>query len=168
MYFNYIIRCDIIQVQGDDLMIISLCGDEYDKQMIIQELQKVYGNKLLVINYFKEVFDERIDNTKLRNSLLLEEFNKRISEIVQEKIDEIIKNNQDKIIVLISNNILEVDIDKLPWFKLSKIKILVTSDKKNCQNDMLWGHQVLYNNEAFDYVINSQDKVSYRKLVREL
>lgn len=149
-------------------MIISLCGDEDDKQMIIQELQKVYGDKLLVINYFKEVFNERINNSQLRNSLLLREFNKQISEIVQKKLDETIRNNQDKIILLISNNILEEDVNKLPWFKLSKIKILVTSDKKNCQNDMLWGHQVLYNKDDFNYIIDSQDKVSYIKLVREL
>lgn len=148
-------------------MIISLCGDEFDKQIIVKELQKVYGNKLLMINYFKEIFNERINNSQLRNLLSLSDFNKEINKIVQEKIDKIIINNQDKVILLISNNILERDVNKLPWFRLSKIKILVTCNKKNNSDDSIWGHQVLYNKDDFDFIIDNEDKRFYKKLVME-
>lgn len=147
-------------------MIISLCGDEFDKKYIIQELQKVYGEKLVVINYFQEAFNERITNESQKMSMTHEAFLNEIVEIVNTKITKIINNNRDKIIILISNNILEKEINKTPFFNISDLKILVTSDKSSDFEDPIFGHQILYNKAEFDYVINRDTPEDVRKLVR--
>jgi len=35
-------------------MIISLCGFEFDKQIVINEFKKIYGNKIVIYNYYRE------------------------------------------------------------------------------------------------------------------
>ena len=149
-------------------MIISLCGNEFDKKNFIQALQKIYGEKLIVINYFQEAFNERIANESKRNKMTKTAYLCEVAEIVNERITKIISNNQHKIILLISNNILDKDINKTPFFHISDLRILITSDKLFNSNDPIFGHQALYKKEDFDYVINRDEPLDIRKLVKKI
>jgi len=53
------------------------------------------------------------------------EFNNYIDEIVNNKITNILKCNKDKTILLVTDNNLTIDIDKISFFNASDLKILV-------------------------------------------
>lgn len=147
-------------------MIISLCGNNSDTKNIITTLQKEYQDKLLVINYFLLSFHERINNSSNQAKMTRKEFLKEIEQLVNKKITKIITTNKNKIIILISNNILEKEINQTPFFNISDLKILVTSDKYSDSLDPIFGHQILYKKEEFDYVISNDTQFDIRKLVK--
>lgn len=147
-------------------MIISLCGNNSDTKNIITTLQKEYQDKLLVINYFLLSFHERINNSSNQAKMTRKEFLKEIEQLVNKKITKIITTNKNKIIILISNNILEKEINQTPFFNISDLKILVTFDKYSDSLDPIFGHQILYKKEEFDYVISNDTQFDIRKLVK--
>lgn len=149
-------------------MIISLCGDEYDKKYFIQELQKIYNDQLVVIDYFQESFNERIISENKKMKMTHDTFLSEVEHVVNKKITNMINTFHNKIVLLTSNNILEKEIDKTPFFAISDLKILITSNKLYNSEDPIFGHQILYNKEEFDYVINHDDSINIRKLVKPI
>ena len=143
-------------------MIICLCGNE--KSKVLNELKQVYKDKLMVFNYYHTTFRTIVDTESVRYKLesdckSLEDARKLYSEyvndIVTNKTNEFIENNKDKIIVLISDNVLSKDLDKTEFFNKSDLKILVNSDSI-----------YKYDESKFDLVINKNENIDIKKLVK--
>lgn len=143
-------------------MIISLCGS--DKIKVINELKEVYGDKLIVFNYYHTTFRTIVDTESVRYKLESEcksfkdarkLYSEYVNDIVTNKTNEFIENNKDKIIVLISDNVLSKDLDKTEFFDKSDLKILVNSDSR-----------YKYNKNKFDLVIDKNQNIDIKKLVK--
>lgn len=87
------------------------------------------------------------------------EFNNYIDKIINDKMTNILNSNKNKIILLVSDNNLTIDIDKLSIFNDSDLKILVTSDKDNVSAIYE------YNENDYDYIINNIDNIDVKRLV---
>lgn len=155
-------------------MIISLCGDKKDKEIIINDLKEIYGDKILVCNYFKLYFNTYIKeekkkydlaqkyNSKVANQM----FKKHINKIVTIKMKRIL-NSKNKIIILISDNVLTRDINKTHYFNISDLKILITSEENfNLNSSSPFSHKNLYNKNDFDIILDKNDKIDVKKLVK--
>jgi len=156
-------------------MVISLCGDEKGKNVLINELIRVYGDKIVICNYFNVIFNTVIDNEAIKYRMIddcdnldnaREMFSNYIKEMVSTKIYQFLKVNKDKIIILISNNILTYDIDKTSFFKNTDLKLLITSDDKFDNKDYLLNCKELYDINSFDYVIKNGESIDIKRLVR--
>ena len=88
-------------------------------------------------------------------------FSEFIEKEVNKKINIFIANNQNRIIVLVTDNVLTPDIDKMYYFDKSDLKVLVMSnDDYECfYNDG-------YDKERFDYLIDVKKQIDIRKLVK--
>ena len=167
-------------------MLISICGDKKNKGLLIEKLKNTYGDKVVVCNYFVLRFNTVIDNEKKYYEILKREpnrdlpketennfieklmiltnekhieFNNYIDKIVNDKITNILKCNKDKIILLVTDNNLTIDIDKISIFNASDLKILVTPDKNNVSDIYE------YSENDYDYVINDIDNIDVKRLV---
>lgn len=150
-------------------MIISLCGNHHDKNIIINYFKEVYGNRLLICDYFKIGFEACIEYEKIKYDLMDEcsnldqarnEFRDYIDKIIISRINDILINNRDKIILLVSDNVFTVDVDKTQFFNKSDIKILM-----NPEDDSEFIRQVNpYDITKFDYVIHCNRN---KKLVKK-
>ena len=147
MYFDYITIRDIIQVEGEDNMIICLCGksgcgkstvaneimknnpnsihvdidkighNSHSDEKVKKELIIIFGNQILTNN--------TIDRKKLGKIVFQDkEEMKKLEDItwnyMEKQIDKIINNNKDKLIIL--------DWQLLPktkYFNDSNLKILI-------------------------------------------
>lgn len=156
-------------------MIISLCGDEFDKNVVIKGLKEVYKDKLVICDYYKINFQTIVETESIRHKLNSEcdtldsadrIYRKYIDKIVLSKTNEFLNNNKDKIILLISNNILSKDINKTPFFNRSNLKILITSEGKFNDSYSIFSHKRLYDKNKFDYVIDSKEEIDIKKLVK--
>lgn len=76
-------------------------------------------------------------------------------------MNNFIKENKDKIIILVSNGILSVDIDDTVFFNQSDLKILL-----NSQNECGSILEKTYDTTQFDYVINDVEKININKLLK--
>ncbi len=144
-------------------MVICLCGD--DKSKIINELKRVYKDKLIVFNYYHTTFKTIIDTESVKYKLQdeCENLNEArniyrnyVNDIVTNKTNEFIENNKDKIIVLISDNILSHDLDKTVFFDKSDLKILI-----HCNDS-----EYKYDENKFDLIINKNENIDIKKLVK--
>lgn len=153
-------------------MIISLCGNKEDKEIVIKHLKEVYGDMILLCDYFHLYFSTYVEQEKKKYDLekkydvmvAHKMFRKHINKIVSIKMKKIL-SNKDKIIILISDNILSRDINKTHYFNLSDLKILITSDKKlNLDNSLV--HKNLYKKQDFDIVLDTNDEIDVKRLVK--
>ena len=155
-------------------MVISLCGNRNSVIYAINELSKIYKDKLLVCDIWKEEFNTKIDSEKYKYELLdkhknLDEARKKhvhyITETVNNKVNTILDENKDKIIILIGNCILSNDINKTIFFNKSNLKILITNRNTS---DMYspFNHKFLYKKENFDYVIYDDEKDKIKELIK--
>lgn len=156
-------------------MIISLCGDEFDKNSIIKELKNIYKDELVICDIYNIAFKTKIETENIKYKLdgkceSLENsyrmYVKYVNKIVSNKIDKFLENNKNKIILLISNNILSKDVNKTPYFKKSDLRILITSEKKFKDSYSIFNHKNLYDKKKFDYVLDSNEEVNVKKLVK--
>ena len=183
MYFDYIIKRDIIQVEGGKSMIISLCGDNTHKKTIVKELKEIYKDSIVICDYFKISFDTTIELEKqLHESIdskkeelkkadidIIKFTNKTrkrhkqlISINVDEKVSNFLETNKDKIILLVSDSILCKDINRTKFFTKSDLKILIDVDKTYSTLKL----KQKYNKNKFDYVIDNMEKIDVKKLVK--
>ena len=156
-------------------MIISLCGDDFDKKRVMEELKKIYKDKLVICDFYKITFRTLVETESIKYKLIKEceslesshrMYMKYVDRIVSNKVNEFLENNKDKIILLISNNLLSKDINNTPYFKKSDLKILVTSEKKLNDSYSVFNHKRLYNINKFDYVLYDNEKIDVKKLVK--
>ena len=151
-------------------MIISLCGNSNEKNILIKELKREYKDKVIIFNYFNIFFQSVIENERIKYNLIDEfmdlnvariKFSEFIEKEVNKKINIFIANNQNRIIVLVTDNVLTPDIDKMYYFDKSDLKVLVMSnDDYECfYNDG-------YDKERFDYLIDVKKQIDIRKLVK--
>lgn len=156
-------------------MIISLCGDEKDKKGVIKELKEVYKDKLVICDYFKLYFNTVVENEKVKYKLDSEcdtldnayrAYSKYVDRIVFNKINELLNKNKDKIILLISNNVLSKDVNKISFFNKSDLKILITTEEKFNKPYSIFNHKKLYDKNKFDVIIDSNEKIDVKKLVK--
>lgn len=156
-------------------MLISLCGDDFDKKQVMEELKKVYEDKLVICVFYKITFRTLVETENIKYKLDKEYkssesshriYMKYVNRIISNKVDEFLENNKDKIILLISNNVLSKDINNTPYFKKSDLKILVTSEKKLNDSYSAFSHKRLYNINMFDSVIYDIEKTDVKKLVK--
>lgn len=156
-------------------MIISLCGDEFDKKNIINKLKNTYEDNLVICDFYKITFETLIETENIKYELnnkykspksSYRMYLKYVDKIISNKIDEFLETNKNKIILIISNNILSKDIDKTPYFKKSNLKILITSEKKYKDSYSIFNHKNLYDKKKFDYVLDSNEEVNVKKLVK--
>lgn len=155
-------------------MIISLCGNREDKEIVINKLRENYGEKVLVCNYSHLYFNACVENEKTGYDLekkydiptAYEMFRSHINKIVDTRIKDIL-NTKDKIIVLMGDNILSSDINKTPYFDISDLKILITSeDRFNFDNSYILNHKKLYDKKEFDVILATNDEIDVKKLVK--
>jgi len=152
-------------------MIISLCGNSNEKNILIKELKREYKDKVIICNYFNIFFQSVIENERIKYNLIDEfmdlnvariKFSEFIEKEVNKKINILIANNQNRIIVLVTDNVLTPDIDKMYYFDKSDLKVLVVSDE--------YDYECLYNEgydkERFDYLIDFKEEIDIRKLVK--
>lgn len=170
MYFNYNTIYNILQVDGrNKFMIISLCGDIENKIILLNEFKKEYGDKLVIWDYFEIAFRTVIENEKQKYDLIdncsnLKEarklFNDLIDKIMSDKFNTFCENNKDKIILLITDNVICVDIDKTEFFDKSDLKIL------SIYNSLDNESEEDYDESLFDYVVKNNEKIDIKKLVK--
>jgi len=156
-------------------MIISLCGDQEDKKIVIKELKEIYKDKLVVCDIFQVNFRNVIENEKIKYKLQNEYtdfdianriFNNYIKRLVNKEINNLLYKNKDKIVLLVSDNVISRDIDKTPFFKKSDLKILITSEEKYKYPNSIRNHNNLYNKNKFDYIIDVKEKIDVKRLVK--
>ena len=152
-------------------MIISLCGNKKDKDAVINNLKEVYGEKILVCDYFYLCFSAHIQQEKKKYDLekkydfitANKMFQEHINKIVDDEIKSML-NMKDKIIILVSDNILSRVINKTPYFDISDLKVLITSEKLDAC--FILNHANLYEKEDFDIILDTNNEIDVRKLVR--
>ena len=160
-------------------MIISLCGNQKNKEYVINILKGIYGTKLVICDYYSFSLDTIIENDSKRflskNRKISDifdifkiieeeriEFNNYIKEIVNKKINTFLESNKDKIVLLVSNTYLCEDIDKTYFFQKSDLKILVLPvvDDLSLINT--------YNEEYFDYILNECEKDKIKQIIKDV
>ena len=152
-------------------MIISLCGNKEDKEIVINKLKEVYKDKIILCNYFYIYFNTCIETEKkkyeFQKKYNIDTANKMykeyINKIVSIKMKKIL-NNRDKIIILITDNILSKDIDKTSYFNISDLKILIPPKYKLNLDYSIDNN--LYNKEDFDIVLDTNNEIDIKKLVK--
>ena len=146
-------------------MLISLCGD--NKKYFIDEVKKIYKNRVISLDMFYMKFYTVIECERKKYQLLdrckslkeaREKFIKYVEKIY-EKILDVIENNKDKIIIMHTHLDLPeimVDIDKIVYFNMSDLKILIEPFKEE--------DKLRYKYDEFDYVFKDKE-MDVKKLV---
>jgi len=158
-------------------MLICLCGDLEEKLKIINKLTNEYKDKLLIVNYYNYLSNEKKSNEQLKYQLLnncntynqvqLVQFllEEQTHKNTNELIKNIIKNNKNKIILLISNNITK-DIDKTPFFNNANLKILAISKEKLNNFNYFLKYNSIYNNDSFDIIIDTSKLIDIKTIIK--
>ena len=146
-------------------MLVCFCGNNNDKNILLNKFKLEYKDKIVICNYFDIYFKTVIENEKIKY-MLLNKFNdvnrsrnvfsEHINRLVKNKVDIFIKDNKDKLIVIITDNVLTEDIDKMCLFDSCDIKILVYGNAE---------FECFYDKDKFDYIIDVNKKFNIKKLV---
>lgn len=148
-------------------MLISLCGDNNEKDKILKQFKEEYKDTLIICNYFYIYFDTVIENENIKYKLLDEYknaydariiFSRYIEKIVNNKINEYVNYDKDKIIIILTDNVLTPDINKTIYFEKSDIRVLVMNGDELSDS--------FYDKKMFDYVVDVKKEINVKKLVR--
>ena len=148
-------------------MIISICGDNKYKNILINKFKEKYKDAVVECDYFHIKFNSVINTEKYKYELLdssssLEkarlEYSNVVDNTVKERINNFLEVNKDKIIILISDEILNPCFYDTEYFMNSDIKILAVNENIDDIN---------YDKSLFDYVYNDISCIDVRKLVRK-
>lgn len=148
-------------------MVISICGDNKYKNILINKFKEKYKDDVIECDYFSIKFNSIIDTEKYKYELLdsfssLEmarlEYINVVDNTVKERINNFLEVNKDKIIILISDEILNPCFYDTEYFMNSDIKILAVNENIDDIN---------YDKSLFDYVYNDISCIDVRKLVRK-
>ena len=146
-------------------MVISICGDNKYKNILINKFKEKYKDDVVKCDYFSIKFNSIIDTEKYKYELLdssssLEmarlEYSNVVDNTVKERINNFLDENKNKIILLTNDNVLNKDFYKTSYFIDSDIKVLVGNENSE-----------EYNIELFDYVFNNVIDFDIRKLVKK-
>lgn len=148
-------------------MVISICGDNVYKKILINKLSDIYRDKVIVCDYFSIKFNSVIDTEKYKYELLeisksLDEarlkYSKLVDKTVNERIDKCLEENKNKIIILTNDSVLNNDFYDTKYFINSDIKILIIVENIDDKN---------YDQRLFDIVLNDIKDIDVRKLVKK-
>ena len=163
-------------------MVISICGDNKYKKILINKLSDIYRDKVIVCDYFSIKFNSVIDTEKYKyelleiskrdidiNNIKYEKLLKDLNDInieyrkiddktVNERIDKFLEENKNKIIILINDSVLNNDFYETKYFINSDKKILII--EKNIDD-------INYDQRLFDIVLNDIKDIDVRKLVKK-
>ena len=148
-------------------MVISICGDDKYKNILINKFKDIYKDKLGIYNYSNIKFKSIIDTEKykyelLESSISLEsarlKYSKIVDNTVKNRLDKLLDDNKDKIIILTNDSVLSKDFYFNKYFLESDIKVLVS-----CENI----DDINYNKELFDYVFSNVYDIDVKRLVKE-
>lgn len=174
-------------------MLISICGKE--KTNLINQLKEIYKDKLLILDLGNIKFRNTIENEPVYYKMLSEEkcdkmhsidnisdeflekimdsidkkhkkFNEYLNYTIYNKIKLLLISNQDKIIIFKRDEPLIPDVDKTEFFKDSDLKILVENNDEKVIKKSVFDKNHIYNKDEFDIVINPNEKVDVKKLVK--
>lgn len=148
-------------------MIISICGDEKYKNILINEFKERYQNNVVICDYFQIKFNSIIETESIKYKLMDSsssldiarmEYGKVVNDYTNRSIDKFMDDNKNKIIILTNDNVLTKDFYSTSYFNNSDIKVLVKGvniDDINCDDCL------------FDVVIKSEKDLDIRKLVKK-
>ena len=163
-------------------MVISICGDNVYKKILINKLSDIYRDKVIVCDYFSIKFNSVIDTEKYKYQLyeiskrvidinnikyekLLKDLNdinmeyrKIVDKTVNERIDKCLEENKNKIIILTNDSVLNNDFYETKYFINSDIKLLLIVENIDDIN---------YDQRLFDIVLNDIKDIDVRKLVKK-
>lgn len=149
-------------------MIISLCGDESYKKIIINEFNKKYKDKITMCDYFKIKFNTIIETESVKYRLIdncidlniaREKYSKYVDDRVMLKINKIYDDNKDKIILLYGDEVLTKDFVNTSFFHRSDIKVLCVDMKKI-------NEEINYDKSLFDIIFSKREEIDVKKLVK--
>ena len=154
-------------------MIIHISGTPGSgKTTLGEELQKIYGNKIIVYDTDEFIQHHNKEGKKLielEKTLSIEEYKKIWKEILHNKIEEFIIKNKDKIIVftgILDNfspdgTIYEIEADHKFMLDVPVNEILKRYYTRLCKNDQDYWNKVAtqdYNINSSKEIINSNQK----------
>lgn len=148
-------------------MVISICGDNKYKKILINRLCDIYKDKVIVCDYFYIKFYSIIDTEKYKYELLGSskslddarlEYSKLVDKTVNERIDKFLEENKNKIIILTNDSLLNNDFYNTKYFINSDKKILIIVENIDDIN---------YDQRLFDIVLNDIKDIDVRKLVKK-